>query len=227
VSPTSMNRRGFLGALAGLASTGLASFRANAQSATPVAATAVPFTAQNSTDISVIYLGQGQLTFRSNNTLIPVNKNETDLKKTPITGPNLGISEGTFTQALAIGLDALRKANHGQFPAGATFRLVVSYQEIGAAAVQKEFQISPDKIPAESDLTSDSVVNAANLSQVAYNFFKETLCVNVAQYGGDYLKSSFALASNHRTPARVYILMDLLQQAGTTNTTNAPAQNAP
>lgn len=227
MSPTSMNRRRFLGALAGLASTGLAAFRANAQSAAPVAATAVPFTAQNSTDISVIYLGQGQLTFRSDNTPIPVNKNQTNPREKPIVGPLLAISEGTFTQALAIGLDAMRKANQGHFPAGATFRLIVSYQERGAAAVQREFQISPDKIPAEKELTSDLVVKGAASCREAYTFFKDTLCVNVTRHDDDYLRSSFALRQSHRTPAGVYILMDLPQPAGTTVTTNAPSQKAP
>jgi hypothetical protein len=227
----SMNRRSFLGAFSGLAATALSPFRTEAQNApagsTPVTATPVSFTAQNSADVSIICLGQGQLTFRSDNTPIAVDKNQTDPQQKPVVGPLLGISEGTFTQGLAIGLDAMRRANAGQFPAGATFRLVVSYQEKGAAPVQMQFPIAPDKIPAEKSLDKNSVENTAASLREAYSYFKDTLCVNVARYGADHLQSSFALHHSHKTPARVYILMDLPQATGTAITTNAPTQKAP
>lgn len=226
-SQTTTDRRAFLSTLGALATATLSPFKSVAQSPSTVAATSVPFTAQNSADISVIHLGQGQLTFRSDNTPIPVDKNQTDRTQQPVVGPLLQISQGTFTQALAIGLDAMRKANGGQFPNGATFRLVVSYHERGGPPVEKQFPLMADRIPTERDLNKESVINGAGCCEAAYQYFRDTLCVNVAQWGTDHLQSSFALQHSRKTPARVYILMDVGLPAGGVTATNAPVQKVP
>lgn len=231
-TPSAMNRRDFFGSLGVLAATALGSFRAEAQNvaaSTPTTTTTTPvkFTPQNSVDVSVLYLGQGQLTFRSDNTPVTIDKNQQDPYQKPVVAPLLAISEGTFTQALAIGLDAIRRENKGQFPAGAAFRLVVSYQEKGEAPVEKQFPLPPNRIPTEKELDKNSVENAAALCRDAYTYFNENLCVNVKQYGPDHLQSSFALLKRHKTPVRVYILMDLPQPTGTAAATNSPAQKVP
>jgi hypothetical protein len=221
-----MDRRGFLGKLGVLTALTLPTFQnaevraqlattnnvasTNTAPAGPQAGTkTATLSAQNSVDISTLYLGQGQLTFRSDNTPITIDKNQRDPSKKPVVAPMLAVSEGTFIQAVAIGLESIRKNNQGQLPPNATFRLLVSSR---ATALPTEFSLDTAQIPAEKDLTQSSVILAAGENSPAFNYVKNNLCVNVTQLGLDHLQSSFALRSNRKVPAYMYIIMDLPQQ---------------
>lgn len=184
-------------------------------------ASSVKYTPQNSADISTLYLIQGQLTFRGDNRPVAINFQPSTSSDAVVLGSLLKVSEGDLIQALALGLDSIRRANQGAFPPGSTFRLVVSTplyygSRIGGPEdlrLERHFQIDPRKIPTERELSYDTIINAASGVRDAYEYIDKTLCLNVSKEyhaapGGYRLASSFALRNSFKIPARLTIVRD-------------------
>jgi serine/threonine protein kinase len=176
--------------------------------------TSVKYTAQNSVDISKIYLTEGQQSFHQGNIPYRLIGKYTDHAKLTEGRPYMRISEGVIMQAVAIGLDAIRAANQGTFPPGSKFRLVVTHKGPSGRRLEKQFLLPERLIPTERELSYTTVMDAADGMRDIYQYFQEALVVHVAAHGQRHLSSAFCvnspslLGQSAVEPVRVTILRD-------------------